>query len=481
MVDKKSGFPNDFLWGGAVAANQCEGLFGKKGKGWSLADVRKYDPSETTTISTSDMTLEQVKAAMEDEIGYYPKRYGIQFAEHYREDLALLAGMGFTTFRTSIDWSLIYPNGDDLEANEEGLAYYDGLINTIREFGMEPVITMLHYETPLNITLKYDGWHNRKVIDMFVKYGETLLKRYKGRVKYWIVINQINLVGLESFNSVAICEEQVENLGEARYQATHNQMVASAKIVALARTIDPDAQMGTMLADMTTYPDTHHPDDIVMTLKRNRLNEYYYADIQLRGTYPGYMLRFFAEKNYNIDITSDDEKVLLENTMDFLAISYYYSSLSSATKTTMEPDSMLENDCLEANPWGWAVDPKGLYNALSQYWDRYQKPLMIAENGFGMYDKLVDETVKDDYRIDYLNDHLVQVEEALKDGVDIIGFYAWGPIDIVSCSSAEMEKRYGFIYVDLDNLGQGTGKRFKKASYDWYKKVIDSNGSLLKR
>ncbi|MDQ0174961.1 glycoside hydrolase family 1 protein [Bacillus chungangensis] len=477
MSQYQNGFPDHFLWGGAVAANQCEGAFDVGGKGMSLADVHRYDPDQDITKHDSDVTLAQVKAAIEDKIGYYPKRHGIDFYHTYKDDLKLLAEMGFKTFRTSIDWSRIFPNGDELEPNEEGLAFYDRLIDEILHLGMEPIITMLHYETPLNITLKYGGWHNRKVVDMFTRYGEVLLRRYQDKVKYWIVINQINLMYHESFNSVAICKDQVENVDEAKYQAIHHQFVASAIIVEKAREINPDMKIGTMLADCTAYPESCDPDDVVMALKRNRL-QYFFTDVQFRGEYPGYMKHFFAENNYDIKVEPGDAEILKKNTMDYLAISYYYSSMVSS-KNSMNPADTSKNPHLKANPWGWAIDPKGLYHALCQYYDRYQVPLMIAENGLGMYDKLEDGTVHDDYRISYLSQHIAQMKEAIKDGVEVFAYCAWGPIDIVSCSSAEREKRYGFIYVDLDNLGNGTGKRMKKDSFYWYKNVIATNGKEL--
>lgn len=477
MSQYQDGFPDHFLWGGAVAANQCEGAFDVGGKGMSLADVHRYDPDQDITKHDSDVTLAQVKAAIEDKIGYYPKRHGIDFYHTYKDDLKLLAEMGFKTFRTSIDWSRIFPNGDELEPNEEGLAFYDRLIDEILHLGMEPIITMLHYETPLNITLKYGGWHNRKVVDMFTRYGEVLLRRYQDKVKYWIVINQINLMYHESFNSVAICKDQVENVDEAKYQAIHHQFVVSAIIVEKAREINPDMKIGTMLADCTAYPESCDPDDVVMALKRNRL-QYFFTDVQFRGEYPGYMKRFFAENNYDIKVEPGDAEILKKNTMDYLAISYYYSSMVSS-KNSMNPADTSKNPHLKANPWGWAIDPKGLYHALCQYYDRYQVPLMIAENGLGMYDKLEDGTVHDDYRISYLSQHIAQMKEAIKDGVEVFAYCAWGPIDIVSCSSAEREKRYGFIYVDLDNLGNGTGKRMKKDSFYWYKNVIATNGKEL--
>ncbi|WP_424960703.1 glycoside hydrolase family 1 protein [Paenilisteria rocourtiae] len=475
------GFPDRLLWGGAVAANQCEGGFREGGKGLSVADVHRYNPDmDITKVShESEMTLEQVQKSMLDEDGYYPKRYGIDFFHTYKADLALLAEMGFQNFRTSIDWSRIFPNGNEEVPNEAGLQFYDALFDECLRLGMEPIITMLHYETPLGITLKYGGWHNRDVIDLFAKYGEVLLRRYQGKVKYWIVINQINLVHYESFNSVAICADQVENLEQAKFQAIHNQFIASAKIVEKAREISEDFQIGTMLADCTSYPYSCEPEDVIMTMRRNRM-QYYFSDVQLRGEYPTYITRYFDDNNIKLNILPEDIVLLKANTMDFLALSYYYSQTISAKKNTMNPADTTPNPNLKANPWGWSIDPLGLYNCLNQYYDRYQVPLMIAENGFGMYDKIEENgKIYDDYRIAYLSAHIEQMQEAMRDGVEIFAYCAWGPIDIVSCSSAEMEKRYGFIYVDLDNMGEGTGKRIKKKSFDWYKEVIASNGLKL--
>ncbi|MGY3779459.1 glycoside hydrolase family 1 protein [Isobaculum melis] len=481
-MSKNYQMPADFLWGGAIAANQAEGAFKVDGKGISLADLHRYYPeksnAEISAAQHQGMSVADVKANLADQVGYYPKRHGIDFYHTYPEDLALLKEMGFKTFRTSIDWTKIFPTGEESEPNEAGLAYYDRLIDNIIELGMEPIMTILHYETPVEITLKYGGWNNREVIDLFVKYGKAVLDRYQDRVKYWIVINQINLIQFEPFNSTAIPYDTVDNYEEASYQAVHNQFVASAKIAEYARTLNPKLMMGTMVADCTAYPFSCNPDDVILAMKHNRM-EYFYTDVQFNGAYPQYALNYFKENNIQLDIREEDKELLKANTMDYLAISYYYSQMVDATKNTIKADSITANPNLKANPWGWAVDPQGLYNSLSQYWDRYHKQIIIAENGFGMYDELVDGKVHDDYRISYLSEHIAQMKNAMYDGVEVIAYCAWGPIDIVSCSSAQMEKRYGFVYVDLDNEGQGSGKRIKKDSFDWYKKVIASNGEHL--
>lgn len=474
--------PKNFLWGGAIAANQAEGAFKVDGKGMSLADLHNYYPEksneEICEAQHKGMSMTQIKANMEDTTGYYPKRHGIDFYHTYPEDLELLADMGFKTFRTSIDWTRIFPTGEDEEPNPLGLAYYDKLISKIIDLGMEPIITLLHYETPVNITLKYGGWNNRKVVDLFVKYGKVILERYKDQVNYWIAINQINLIQFEPFNSTAIPYDTVENFEEAAFQAIHHQFIATAKLHQFSKKIRPQMNFGTMVADCTAYPFSCAPDDVILALKKNRM-QYFYTDVQFRGEYPQYALNYFAERNIQLVITEEDKKLLKENSLDYLALSYYYSQMVDATKNNMNPASMTPNPNLEVNPWGWAVDPQGLYNSLCQYWDRYHKSIIIAENGFGMYDELKDGKIHDEYRIAYLSEHISQMKRAMYDGVDVIAYCAWGPIDIISCSSAQMEKRYGFIYVDLDNTGNGSGERIKKDSYDWYKQIIKTNASEL--
>lgn len=474
--------PKDFLWGGAIAANQAEGAHDIGGKGKSIADVHKYEPTKTNAEIQADqkigMTIKQIEENIKDIESYYPKRHGIDFYHTYPKDLELLAEMGFKTFRTSIDWSRIFPNGDESSPNEEGLKFYDGLIDKIIELGMEPIISMLHYETPLNIALEYGGWHNRKVVDMFYNYGKVLLDRYQGKVKYWIVINQINLIGYEPFNSVAIPADAVENYEEATYQAIHNQFVASAKIQQYAKQLNKDLMIGTMTSDVSVYPASSKPEDNLLAFKKNRM-EYFFTDVQFQGKYPQYIINYFTEKGISIEITEEDKGLLKENTLDYLAISYYYTNIADASKNDIRQVSVSPNPNVEESPWGWNVDPTGFYIGISAYWDRYHKPIIIAENGFGMYDKLEDDTVHDQYRIEYLSKHISAMKEAMKDGAEVIAYCAWGPIDIISCSSAQMDKRYGFVYVDLDNEGKGTGKRIKKDSFYWYKHTIETNGKAL--
>lgn len=476
-------FPKGFLWGGAQAASQADGAYQEDGKGLNSSDVQPYlkglSNAKIQELESQGMTLAQVKQGIADKTGYYPKRFGIDFYHTYRDDLKLLADAGFKTFRTSLDWSRVFPNGDDAEPSESALKHYDEMLDYMNELGIEPIITMNHYETPINITVNYGGWPNREVIPMFEKFGKVLLDWFGKKVKYWIVVNQINMVQIEPFLSVGVCSDQYEDEEEALYQAVHNQMVAAADIQSYAKTLNiPELYIGTMVADGTVYPATCKPDDVILALRQNRL-QYLFTDVQFRGEYPAAAKNYFEDRGVKLDIQPGDMDLIKANPMDFLGISYYYSKMVDSTKNQYLPNDNLKNPNLEASPWGWSIDPQGLYNTLSQYWDRYQKPIIIAENGIGMYDKLENGKIHDPYRSDYLSMHIEQIGRAIHDGADVIAYCAWGPIDIVSCSSQQMSKRYGFVYVDLDDEGHGSGQRILKDSYQWYKNVITSNGSEI--
>lgn len=484
MKNQYSYFPKNFLWGGAQAASQADGAYRDDGKGLNSSDVQPFlkglSNEEIQKIEVQGMTLAQAKAGVTDQEHYYPKRYGIDFYHTYESDIDLLSEMGFKTFRTSLDWSRIFPNGDDEEPNVAALEHYSKMIDYLLSKNIEPIITMNHYETPLNITFKYGGWPNKDVIPMFEKFGKTLLDWFGDRVKYWIVVNQINMVQTEPWLSVGVAADQYDNLAEALYQSTHNQMVAAAWIKNYAKSLNhPNLNIGTMVADGTVFPATAKPDDVVLALQHNRM-QYMFTDVQFRGAYPKFAQNYFANHDIKLAITDAEMKLIKENPMDFLGISYYYSQMVDSTKNKYEVNDTTPNPYLKASPWGWAIDPQGFYNTLSQYADRYGKPIIIAGNGIGMYDELTeDKKVHDDYRVDYLRQHIEQVGRAIHDGANVIAYCAWGPIDIVSCSSQQMSKRYGFIYVDLDDEGNGTGARYKKDSFTWYKKVIATNGEEL--
>jgi len=477
---KVKGFRSDFIWGGALAANQMEGAWNEGGKGWCLADINRaqYDLAPDQRYNM-EITTDYIKKAMTEDDLMYPKRRGIDFYHTYPQDLKLLAGTGMNGLRTSINWARIFPNGDEEEPNEEGLAYYDKLIDTMIADGLEPMITISHYEMPLNLTLNYSGWYSRQLVDFFVRYCTVLFNRYKGKVRKWIIVNQINLIIHESFNHLGIAEDKVDNLLEAKYQGVHNEMVACAKATKIAHEIDPENQIGMMFCSNLTYPCSTRPEDNFWNLRHNQM-ELLYGDVMVRGAYPGYALRFYDDHGINIHFYDGDEEALKEGTVDFVSLSYYYTRLSGEEPFLHTTLGQIPNPQLKTSAWGWAIDPIGLRTALNIYWDRYQKPIYITENGLGAYDKVEEDgSIHDPYRIDYLKAHIEQMKEAVKDGVDLRGYYPWGPIDIVSCSSSEMEKRYGFIYVDYDNYGRGSGKRLLKDSYYWYQKVTASNGEEL--
>ncbi|RPA58223.1 glycoside hydrolase family 1 protein [Aerococcus agrisoli] len=470
----ESVFPDGFLWGGATAANQYEGAYNEDGKGLSVQDVTPNGGMGEITDGPTEDNLKLV---------------GIDFYHRYKEDVALFAEMGFKVFRTSIAWSRIFPNGDDAEPNEAGLQFYDDLFDELHKYGIEPLVTLSHYETPLNLTKTYNGWTNRKLIGFFEKYAETVFTRYKDKVKYWLTFNEVNSVLHAPFMSGGIGTPPEELSKQDLYQAVHHELVASASVTKIAHEINPDFKVGCMVLAMPTYPITPDPDDVMAAHLAENQN-YLFSDIHARGEYPAYINRFFKENGVEIQFAEGDKEILKENTVDFISFSYYMSIAESAHPEKYEASEGnimggIKNPHLEASEWGWQVDPVGLRLVLDQFYDRYQKPLFIVENGLGAKDVLVDgpngeKTVEDDYRIKYMNDHLVQVGEAVKDGVDVMGYTSWGCIDLVSASTAQMSKRYGFIYVDRNDDGTGTLDRYKKKSFNWYKEVIETNGGNLK-
>ena len=465
-------FPKNFLWGGATAANQCEGAYDEDGKGLSIQDVLPQGFKVITDGPTPDNL----------------KLKGIDYYHRYREDIALFAEMGFKVYRFSIAWSRIFPTGEEAAANEAGLKFYDKVIDECLKYGMEPLVTISHYETPLALAKKYDGWRSRKMIELYLKYCETLFTRYKGKVKYWITFNEINSILHQPFMSGAILTPKEKLSKQDLYQAIHHELVASARAVKLAHEIDPNYQVGAMILAVTIYPLTSNPDDMIKVMELN--DDYYlFSDIQARGEYPYFTKRLFAAENIHLDITTEDLEDL-KHTVDFVSFSYYSSNCASADPAKGEPSGSNMTPGLKRNPyskvteWGWQIDPQGLRYTLNRLYARYQKPLFIAENGLGANDVLIPDgkggmTVEDDYRIKYMNDHLVQVEKAIEDGVEVMGYTAWGCIDLISCATAEIKKRYGKIYVDLNTDGTGTLARYKKKSFDWYKKVIETNGECL--
>lgn len=473
-----SNFQDDFLWGGAVAANQCEGAFDVDGKGLSPVDVLP-----DVHHGRWDALMNPTKA-LETDYGFYPSHESIDFYHRYKEDLALMAEMGFKTFRTSICWARIFPNGDETEPNEAGLKFYDDLFNECQRLGMEPLVTIQHFDTPVALMTKYGGWKNRKLIDFYLNYCDVVFKRYKDNVKYWLTFNEINMILHIPFFGGGLDLTNEENPEEVKYQSAHHQLVASAMATKLGHSINPDFQIGCMLAAGATYPNTCAPEDVWKSLEADR-EGYFFIDVQARGYYPSYSKRFFKENNITLEIADGDLEVMKENTVDFISFSYYSSRLTSADPKVNEETegnvfASLKNPYLKASEWGWQIDPLGLRTTMNQIYDRYQKPLFVVENGLGAKDVVeADGSIIDDYRIAYLREHIREMGEAIADGVECLGYTTWGCIDLVSAGSGEMSKRYGFIYVDRDNDGNGTLNRSKKKSFDWYKEVIASNGLNL--
>lgn len=473
-MNQTTNFPDGFLWGGATAANQIEGGYDEGGKGLSIQDVMPRGGIRPSVDGPTDDNLKQV---------------AIDFYHRYPEDIALFAEMGFKTFRFSIAWSRIFPNGDDAEPNEEGLAFYDRVLDELEKYGIEPLVTLSHYETPLHLAREYGGWTNRKLIDFYVNYARTVFERYKGRVRHWLTFNEINAVLHIPFTAGGIEIDRSEIDESDLYQAIHHELVASSLATRAAHQIDPENKVGCMILAVPRYGLTPDPADQIKTQHASQM-DFIFGDIHVRGEYPGYYRRLLLEKGITLNITDADREAL-KDTVDFVSFSYYMSVCESADPDKQIPGEGnivggVANPTLEASEWGWQIDPVGLRIILNTYWDRWQKPLFIVENGLGAKDVLVDapggggdKTVEDDYRISYMNDHLVQVGEALADGVDVMGYTSWGCIDLVSASTAQMSKRYGFIYVDRDDDGSGTLTRYRKNSFDWYRQVIATNGGSL--
>ncbi|OON41100.1 6-phospho-beta-glucosidase [Izhakiella australiensis] len=460
-------FPDKFLWGGAVAANQVEGAYLDDGKGLSTSDVQPEGIFGPVINRSGDES--------------YTKDVAIDFYHRYPQDISLFAEMGFTCLRISIAWARIFPQGDEQQPNEAGLAYYDRLFDELERHNIQPVVTLSHYEMPWGLVQNYGGWGNRKVIEFFQRYARTLFERYSRRVKIWLTFNEINMSLHAPLTGVGLPQDS--SLAQI-YQAIHHQLVASALVVKACHELVPEGKIGNMLLGGLMYPLSCQPDDVFETLQQNR-RWLFFGDVQCRGAYPGYMQRYFRENNIKLEI-SEQDRAALRQTVDFISFSYYMTGCSTADQASHEAQrgnimSMIPNPHLKSSEWGWQIDPVGLRTLLNMLWDRYQKPLFIVENGLGAKDKVeADGSINDDYRISYINDHLVQAREAIDDGVELMGYTSWGPIDLVSASKAELAKRYGFIYVDRDDQGNGTLARSRKKSFYWYQDIIKSHGEKLK-
>ena len=466
------GFKKDFLWGGAIAANQAEGAWDEDGKGPSTADVMtKGSLHENREITDGVLPGRN-----------YPSHIAVDHYHHFAEDIDLFGEMGMKCFRMSINWARIFPNGDDAEPCEAGLAHYDAVFDACRKNGIEPLVTLSHYETPLGLQ-KYGSWENRKVIDFFLRYCETVFTRYKGKVRYWLTFNEINSMSMSSWMAGGIAPDASF---QTRMTAAYHQFVASAKAVKLAHEIDPENKVGMMYGGLFSYPNSCDPDDIIGNQEFMK-TMLMYPDVQCRGYYPSYTLKKFEREGVVLPVVEGDEQILREGKVDFLSFSYYFTLIAGkkSGEAGVECGNVTTgyglNPYAKKTDWDWAIDPQGLRYALNLFYDRYQIPLMVVENGLGAYDTVEEDgSIHDPYRIDYLREHIRAMKDAVDiDGVDLMGYTTWGCIDIISAGTGEMSKRYGYIYVDADDFCQGSMKRSKKDSFYWYKKVIESNGEDL--
>lgn len=473
-------FKENFLWGGAVAAHQLEGGWQDGGKGVSVADVM--------TVGAHGVPRRITNGVLEGE--NYPNHDAIDFYGRYKEDVRLFAELGLKCFRTSIAWTRIFPKGDEAEPNEAGLQFYDDLFDECLKYGIEPVITLSHFEMPYHLVTEYGGWRNRKMIDFFARFAEVCFERYQNKVKYWMTFNEINNQAnyqedFAPFTNSGLKFEAGDDREKIMYQAAHYELVASAKAIEIGHKINPDFEIGCMIAMVPIYPYSCSPSDMMAaTVAMQR--RYWFTDVHCKGRYPSYMKTYFDRKQFGLDITQEDEVQLTKGTVDYIGFSYYMSfAIKDHDKGPAydydEANDLVENPYVKTSDWGWQIDPTGLRYAMNWFNDRYELPLFIVENGFGAVDEIADDgEIHDEYRIDYLREHIEAMQEAvIYDGIDLMGYTPWGFIDLVSAGTGEMKKRYGFIYVDKDNDGEGTLNRSKKDSFYWFQKVIASNGEAL--
>ena len=475
--------PNDFLWGGALAAHQFEGGWNKGGKGPSVVDVM--------TAGAHGVAREITETIEGDK--FYPNHEAIDFYSKYKEDIALFAEMGLTCLRTSIAWSRIFPKGDEAEPCEEGLKFYDNVFDELRKHGIEPVITLSHFEMPLHLAREFGGFRSRKVVDHFVKFAEVCFTRYRDKVKYWMTFNEINNKmdvnnPIFLWTNSGVVVEKGENAKEVMYQAGHHELIASALAVSKGKAINPEFLIGAMVSHVPIYPYSSNPEDVMLAEEEMR-QRYFFPDVHVRGFYPNYVLKEFEREGYTIQMEPGDDEILKDGKVDYLGFSYY---MSTTVKSDVQNDNLgnivngglpngVENPYIQSSDWGWAIDPTGLRYALNRLYDRYQIPLFIVENGFGAIDTVEEDgSIHDAQRIDYLKSHIEALKKAVTyDGVELMGYTPWGIIDIVSFTTGEMKKRYGMIHVDRDNEGNGSMKRSKKDSFEWYRNVIQTNGEQL--
>ena len=480
-------FPDHFLWGGAIAANQTEGAWNEGGKGLSVADCARFKPDVDVSdyAAHNKVTLQSIQEAAETAHPEdYPKRRGIDFYHRYREDLALFQELGFKTLRISIAWSRLFPTGEETEVNEEGIAFYEDLVREMNRLGIEPLVTLSHYEMPLHLALKYNGWEDRRLVEYFERFASACFERLSPYVKYWLNFNEIDSISRHPFTTAGIVPGQSASGDEQAFlSAFHHQAIASAKAALSLKTYRPDALMGCMVTKLTTYPLTCRPEDVYKALQKN-LDNLFYSDVMVFGEYPRLKLAEFEQKGLQVPFEEGDRERLKAGTVDFVSFSYYMSMTETtdpnAPRTPGNTIMAVKNPYLASSEWGWQIDPVGLKISLVELYDRYRKPLFVVENGMGSRDTVEEDgSIHDPYRIEYFKSHFLEMEKAIDAGVELMGYTSWAPIDLISVSTNQMSKRYGFIYVDQDDEGNGTLNRLRKDSFYWYQKVIETNGASL--
>lgn len=488
-------FPEGFLWGGDISAAQCEGAWNEGGKAPIEADYllggskksmrfawyRLPDGAEGKTMQMAGQLPAGARYILQDG-AFYPNHRSVDFYHRYREDIALFAELGIKAINLSVSWARIYPNGVAGGVNQKGLDYYRDLLTLCREHNIEPIVTLYKYDLPVFYLEDWGGWSNRALIDEYVTFATTCLKEFRGLAHYWITFNELNVLKLMAkINPVATAEDR-----QRVYEESHNQLVASARVVAAGHEIDAENKLGCMCAGMFGYTYTSDPIDAALVQRGAQDDFYYFADTIVRGAYPSFAVRTREADGATLDISEEDAAALQAGKADFLPFSYYATSCRTIHGEGLDRAkgnlvlSSVKNPYLETSAWGWQIDAEGLKTFLHELYDRYQIPLLIAENGLGV-DECPDERgrIHDDYRIDYLGKHLVKAGEAIDEGVDLIGYTMWSLIDLVSFSSGELKKRYGLIYVDADDEGNGTFDRLRKDSFYWYQRVISTNGKEL--
>ncbi len=495
-MERPGAFPDGFLWGGAISAAQCEGAWDESGRGPTKLDMTTAGgggrhreityrmPDGATGAVPPMLSLPQGAQGCVLPGYRYPSHDAIDFYHRYRDDIALFAEMGFKVLRLSVSWSRIFPRGDEGEPNRAGIAFYHDVFRELRRQGIEPLVTMWHFDTPLYLEEHYGGWANRALVGFFERYARVLFEEFRDEVRYWLTFNEVNTQLVPRMFVPDLSRERVVEM----YQSLHHQLVASARAVELARELAPGAKVGCMLAGMVTYPLTCDPADVLCN--RNRWQEYFWycGDAMVRGAYPACARRIWRELGIELAWEEGDEKLLARGTVDFVGFSYYSSNCATtheegATSSAGNMAVGSKNPYLSYSAWGWSMDPAGLRYLLGQLYERYQVPLMVVENGLGAADTPVEEgkavRIHDDYRISYLAAHIEAMRDAIADGVELLGYTPWGCIDLISASTGEMSKRYGFIYVDLDDEGKGTLIRHRKDSFYWYQRVIETNGAVV--